>query len=56
MPISNYDDFFGTKKGSAKKAKAAMKREYGPKKGEQVFYATKNKRKSRGFKFPSKHK
>jgi len=30
-----------TKKG--KKIKAAMKKEYGPKKGEQVFYASQNK-------------
>ena len=30
-----------TKKGE--KIKAAMKKEYGAKKGEQVFYATENK-------------
>lgn len=56
MPIKKYDKFFGGKKGSASKAKSAMEDEYGAKKGEQVFYATKNRNKSRGFKFPSKHK
>lgn len=46
MPISKYNKFFGGKKGSASKAKRAMSKEYGPKKGEQVFYAKKNKEKS----------
>ncbi len=35
-----------TKKGS--KIKAAMKKEYGAKKGEKVFYATENKGKIKG--------
>ena len=35
-----------TKKGE--KIKAAMKKEYGAKKGEQVFYATENKGKIKG--------
>lgn len=35
-----------TKKGS--KIMKAMKKEYGTKKGEQVFYATKNKGKIKG--------
>lgn len=35
-----------TKKG--KKIKAAMKKEYGAEKGEQVFYATENKGKIKG--------
>lgn len=33
-----------------KKIKAAMKKEYGAKKGEQVFYATENKGKIKGIK------
>jgi hypothetical protein len=43
MPLSKYDRYFG-KKGGARKAHANMVNEYGAKKGEQVFYATKNKR------------
>ena len=43
MPLSRYDRQFGGKKGSARKAKRAMAKQYGAKKGEQVFYA-KNKR------------
>lgn len=49
MPISKYNKFFGGKEDSAEKAKSAMSKEYGSKKGEQVFYALKNKRrKQRG--------
>ena len=48
MPIAKYDKFFGGKKGAAGKAKRAMADQYGPEKGEQVFYATKNKKKSTG--------
>lgn len=48
MPLSNYDKNFGGKSGSAQKAKAAMADEYGEKKGEQVFYATKNRNKAKG--------
>ncbi len=47
MPMSKYDKEFGGKKGSAAKAHSAMVEEYGEKKGEQVFYATKNKRKGK---------
>ena len=39
------------KKGA--KIKAAMKKQYGPKKGEQVFYASENKGTIKGVK---KHK
>lgn len=46
MPLSKYDAQFGGKRGSAEKAKGAMAKEYGAKKGERVFYATKNKRKA----------
>lgn len=45
MPLSKYNKEFGGKKGSASKAHAAMRKEYGVSKGEHVFYATKNKRK-----------
>jgi hypothetical protein len=43
MPLARYDRYYGGKGGAAK-AHAAMVKEYGPEKGEQVFYATKNKR------------
>lgn len=33
-----------------KKIKAAMKKEYGPKKGEKVFYASENKGAIKGVK------
>ena len=46
MPLSKYNKYFGGKKGSAAKAKGAMADEYGEEKGEEVFYALKNKRKS----------
>lgn len=36
-----------TKKGE--KVKAAMKKQYGSKKGEQIFYATENKGKVKGL-------
>lgn len=42
------------KKGS--KIMKAMKKEYGTKKGEQVFYATKNKGKIKGTEKKSKKK
>lgn len=41
MPISEYFS------GSGKKVMANMKKEYGDKEGERVFYATANKRKSK---------
>ena len=44
MPTGKYDAAFGGGKGSAAKAKRAMAKEYGPEKGERVFYATKNAR------------
>ena len=49
MPLSKYNKSFGGKKGSAGKAHAAMIKEYGKKKGEQVFYATKNKHEGGGM-------
>jgi hypothetical protein len=45
MPLSKYNKEFGGKKGSAAKAKAAMQKTYGSKKGTSVFYATMNKHK-----------
>ena len=45
MPLSKYNAQFGGKSGSAQKAHDAMVQQYGEKKGESVFYATKNKRK-----------
>jgi len=46
MPVSVYNKKFGGSEGSAAKAKRAMAEHYGSKKGEQVFYATVNKKKS----------
>jgi hypothetical protein len=46
MPLSNYDSLFGGKPGAAAEALAAMKKEYGQKKGEQVFYAKVNRLRS----------
>ncbi len=37
-----------------RKMKRAMEREYGKKKGTQVFYATENKRKGRGIRLGKK--
>lgn len=45
-PMSEYDKHFGGEAGAAEKAKAAMKKQYGDEKGEEVFYATVNKKKS----------
>jgi hypothetical protein len=45
MPMSEYDKYFGKKKKAAQKAAAAMKKQYGAKKGKSVFYATINKMK-----------
>lgn len=47
MPMSKYDPEFGGKQGAAEEAHANMIKEYGAKKGEKVFYATKNKRKKK---------
>ncbi|HXG17172.1 MAG TPA: hypothetical protein VNK50_13050 [Calidithermus sp.] len=46
MPLSRYDRYFGGQKGAAAKAHAAMVEQYGPEKGERVFYATVNKAKA----------
>jgi ssDNA-binding Zn-finger/Zn-ribbon topoisomerase 1 len=44
-PLSEYDQYFGGEPGAAAKAKAAMVKQYGEKRGEEVFYATVNKKK-----------
>jgi hypothetical protein len=44
VPLSKYNKEFG---GDAEKAYSAMQRTYGEKKGKQIFYATKNKRKKK---------
>jgi hypothetical protein len=44
MPLGRYDKYFGGQRGAAEKALAAMKRSYGTKGGEHVFYGTIAKR------------
>lgn len=39
MPLSNYDPWFGSKKGSAARAHQELIKQYGLKKGNQVFYS-----------------
>lgn len=46
MPSAADDRYFGGKGGSAK-AHAAMVKQYGSKKAEQVYHATMNKKKKR---------
>jgi hypothetical protein len=48
VPIAQYDAAFGGKRGAAAKAKASMIKQYGLKKGTEVFYATVNRRRNRG--------
>lgn len=40
MPLSRYNKAFGGKPGAARKAKAAMREQYGDDKGDRVFYAS----------------
>ncbi len=47
MPRERYDKLFGGETGSAEKAYRAMRKEYGIKKGREVFYATVAKRRER---------
>jgi len=47
VPIGRYEKFFGGGRGSAAKALESMKRTYGSKDGETVFWATIAKRKRR---------
>ena len=46
MPLSKYDAMFGGKGGAAK-AHAALVKQHGDKKGEEVFYATMNAHKKK---------
>jgi hypothetical protein len=46
MPVGRYDHLFNGP-GSAEKTLASMRKTYGPKKGETVFYATVAKRERR---------
>lgn len=47
-PDPGDDAYFGGEAGSAKKAFEAMKEQYGDEKGEEVYYATRNKKKGKG--------
>src|ERR1017187_5255166 len=46
-PDPGDDSYFGGEHGSAKKAFDAMKDQYGDEKGEEVYYATRNKKKGK---------
>ena len=46
MPIREYNQYFGGKKGSALKAYLEMLKKYGRVKGKEVFYAYINKKKA----------
>jgi hypothetical protein len=48
MPLERYDRYFGGQRGAAAETLANMKRTYGRKDGEAVFYATIAKRKRKG--------
>lgn len=56
MPLERYDKLFGGKRGAAAEAFAAMKRTYGPKKGEAVFYGTIAKREHKSRRPPPRTK
>jgi hypothetical protein len=47
VPLGRYDKYFGGTRGAAEKALESMKRTYGAKDGEHVFYGTIAKRKRR---------
>lgn len=40
MPIGGYDKLFGGARGAAEKARSTMRKTYGAKKGEAVFWGT----------------
>lgn len=48
MPSRSDDQYFGGKRGSSRKAFDNMVKRYGERKGEQVFFAYRNKRKAQG--------
>ena len=58
MALEHYDKFFGGKPGAARETLAAMKRTYGSKDGETVFYArvAKLKRRARPARKPQKRR
>lgn len=39
MPLNRYDKYFGGESGAAEKALRAMRKTYGRKDGDRVFYA-----------------
>lgn len=45
MPVAAYDPLFGGKKGAAAEVHASMVKQYGKKRGNEVFYGLVNKRK-----------
>lgn len=47
MPLFRYDKHFGGKRGAAQDLLTKLKRTYGPKQGEQVFYGMVAKRERR---------
>lgn len=49
-PEPGDDAYFGGKPGAAKEAYEAMKKQYGDEKGEEVYYATRNKHKGKSKK------
>jgi hypothetical protein len=56
MPISRYNRYFGGDRGAAQKALENMKRTYGAKKGEAVFYGTVAKRERKANRNPGRRR
>ena len=52
MPVHRYDKLFGGQPGAADKALQNMRKTYGRKDGETVFYATVAKRKHKQARKP----
>ena len=52
MPVNRYDKLFGGQPGAADKALQNMRKTYGRKDGETVFYATVAKRKHKQARKP----
>lgn len=46
MPLSRYSRYFGGQKDAPARVLANMKREYGDRKGTEIFYRTVNKRRA----------
>lgn len=47
MPLGNYDKLFGGVAGAAEKTRAQMRKTYGAKRGDAVFWGTVAKREHR---------